>query len=126
MGFSAPLTVRWRSTPSGWTGSATEIAAADNTYDAVFDFGTVHHIPNWRLAIEEIHRVLRPGGRLYLEEILAAFIHHPLWARLLDHPMQDRFDLDELTHVLQQAGFDLVGTDSLEPHVGWVVADKPA
>ena len=36
--------------------------------DVVIIFGVLHHIPNWRKAIDEIHRVLKPNGRLFLEE----------------------------------------------------------
>ena len=36
--------------------------------DVVIIFGVLHHIPNWRKAIDEIHRVLKPKGSLFLEE----------------------------------------------------------
>jgi ubiquinone/menaquinone biosynthesis C-methylase UbiE len=35
----------------------------DGTFDAVYTFGVIHHTPNTRKAVEEIHRVLKPGGR---------------------------------------------------------------
>jgi ubiquinone/menaquinone biosynthesis C-methylase UbiE len=36
--------------------------------DAVIIFGVLHHIPNWRKAIDEIARILKPHGSLFLEE----------------------------------------------------------
>jgi ubiquinone/menaquinone biosynthesis C-methylase UbiE len=36
--------------------------------DVVIIFGVLHHIPNWRKAIDEITRVLKPNGSLFLEE----------------------------------------------------------
>jgi SAM-dependent methyltransferase len=45
-------------------GSALEIPYDDDSFDIVFSHGVLHHIPNIRLAQEEIHRVLRPGGLL--------------------------------------------------------------
>lgn len=74
-----------------WAGDAERIDAPDGAYDAVFDFGIVHHIPSWRAALSEITRVLAPGGRFFAEEVMRSFIHNPVWRRLLDHPMEDRF-----------------------------------
>lgn len=36
--------------------------------DVVIVFGVLHHIPEWRKAIQEIRRVLRPDGSLFVEE----------------------------------------------------------
>ena len=41
---------------------------ADASEDAVIIFGVLHHIPDWRKAIDEINRVLKPNGSLFLEE----------------------------------------------------------
>lgn len=41
---------------------------ADASKDAVIIFGVLHHIPDWRKTIDEIVRVLKPGGHLFLEE----------------------------------------------------------
>jgi SAM-dependent methyltransferase len=45
-------------------GSALDIPYPDNSFDVVFSHGVLHHIPDIRQAQAEIHRVLRPGGRL--------------------------------------------------------------
>lgn len=47
-----------------WHGSATDIPAKDATFDLVFSHGVLHHVPDIATAQSEIHRVLRPGGRL--------------------------------------------------------------
>jgi ubiquinone/menaquinone biosynthesis C-methylase UbiE len=107
-----------------WVGSVTEIAAADATYDAVFDFGIIHHVSEWRRALSEIQRVLRPGGRLFAEEVFARFISDPLWRRLLAHPQQDRFDDAGFRQGLESAGFRVVATQSLWNRFGWFVADR--
>jgi len=46
--------------------SLTAIPLGDDTMDAIFCIGVVHHVPELELALEEIVRVLRPGGALYL------------------------------------------------------------
>ncbi len=47
-----------------WHGSATHIPAPDDSFDLVFSHGVLHHVPDILKAQAEIHRVLRPGGRL--------------------------------------------------------------
>jgi ubiquinone/menaquinone biosynthesis C-methylase UbiE len=107
-----------------WVGDATSIAAPDATYDAVFDFAILHHIPAWWDAVAEIHRVLRPGGCLYAEEPLRAFITHPLWAWLLQHPQEDRFDAGQLRTSLVEAGFRVDGQRRLGRAFTWITATR--
>lgn len=109
-----------------WVGDATRIDAEDSTYDAVFDFGIIHHIPDWRGALREIHRVLEPGGSFLTEEVYAAFIMHPLWRRLLDHPLEDRFDHRAYRAALREVGFVIRRERELGPWFGWFAAKKPA
>ncbi|MGB5986667.1 MAG: class I SAM-dependent methyltransferase [Desulfobacterales bacterium] len=108
-----------------WVGNVRHIPVADATYDAVFNFGVLHHVRRWREALAEIHRVLRPGGRFYCEEIQGSFITHPLVRRLLYHPQVDRFDRVEFAAALAQAGFQVLASDELFKLYLWFIADKP-
>jgi SAM-dependent methyltransferase len=45
-------------------GSALQIPWPDESFDVVFSHGVLHHIPDIHTAQSEIHRVLKPGGRL--------------------------------------------------------------
>jgi SAM-dependent methyltransferase len=40
-----------------------ELPFADGSFDAVYTMGTIEHIDEYKDAIQEVHRVLRPGGR---------------------------------------------------------------
>ena len=106
-----------------WIGDATDIRADDGTYDAVFDFGIIHHIPDWRAAIREVHRVLKPGGRLYADEIYEKFLKHPLVRALLQHPKEDRFDHSRFARALEAAGLRVEASHD-EGHFGFFVARK--
>jgi SAM-dependent methyltransferase len=43
---------------------ATSLKFPDATFDVVYSFGVLQHIPEVRKAVAEIHRVLKPGGEL--------------------------------------------------------------
>jgi len=106
-------------------GGATQLEAEAGTYDAVFDFGIIHHIPDWRKSLAEVFRVLKPGGRFFSEEILRDFITSPVWRTLLDHPQEDRFDHEGFKTGLEQAGLRLVAAKQIWNRMGWYVAEKP-
>jgi ubiquinone/menaquinone biosynthesis C-methylase UbiE len=42
--------------------SATAMDFPDSSFDVVYSFGVLHHIPDVDRAVDEIHRVLKPGG----------------------------------------------------------------
>lgn len=101
-------------------GSADDLQAAlgagDATYDAVFDFGIIHHVTNWRDAVAEAARVLRPGGRLFFLEVTATALARPSCRRLLDHPTQDRFTAGQFLAALADHGLD--PADNWRTYVG--------
>jgi ubiquinone/menaquinone biosynthesis C-methylase UbiE len=43
---------------------ATALQFEDNTFDCVYSFGVLHHIPDIEKALAEIKRVLKPSGRI--------------------------------------------------------------
>jgi ubiquinone/menaquinone biosynthesis C-methylase UbiE len=107
-----------------WVGNVRRIPVADAYYDAVFDFGTLHHVHDWQSAIKEVRRVLKPGGRFFVEEITRQFIVHTLWRKLLDHPQENRFDLQDLVRAHQRAGFVVRRSRRLAGLFIWCVADR--
>lgn len=109
-----------------WVGDAERIPAPEATYDAVFDFGVLHHLPNWRAGVAEAARVLKSGGRLYGEEVLAEFLSRSLVQHLFVHPAEDRFDGPSLCHELERVGLAIRAWKEWREQVAWFVADKPA
>jgi SAM-dependent methyltransferase len=47
----------------GRTENAMELTFPDNTFDIVYASNLLHHIPDPKVAIKEMHRVLKPGGK---------------------------------------------------------------
>ena len=109
-----------------WAGNVRQIPAPAMTYDAVFNFGVIHHVMDWRAALEEVFRVLKPGARFYCEEILGYYITHPVWGRLMVHPQHDRFDGTMFTTALKKVGFMVRRAREMGELYIWVIADKPA
>src|SRR3954468_22375952 len=86
---------------------------ADNEFDQVTCIETLEHVRDVQLALSEIRRVLRPGGRLALTTPAAA-----RWRVLvlgLEHPFSPHlrsFTRRSLRTVLESMGFQLVELDS--------------
>jgi ubiquinone/menaquinone biosynthesis C-methylase UbiE len=98
-------------------GDATAIDAESQSFDAVFDFGVIHHVPSWRDAIAEVARVLRPGGRFYFEEVTRHALDRWSYRTFLDHPTSDRFGGQELVAALEKVGVK-VGNNYVERFFG--------
>lgn len=101
-----------------FVGDAEAIEAEGASYDAVFDFGIIHHVPDWRRAVSEVARVLRPGGRFFFEEVTSQALNRWSYRTFLDHPRQNRFSAEELVAELERQGI-LVGRNSVE----WLFGD---
>lgn len=68
-------------------GNCEQLRFADNTFDIVYSFGVIHHTPDIRQAIREIHRVLKPNGTAHV------MIYH-------------RYSLVNLAHVLTRTPYE--------------------
>lgn len=87
-------------------GDMTRINLPSHSFDAVFVFGVLHHIPAWRTAQLELSRVLKPGGVLLIEELSRRAVG--FFERFgFHHPIEARFDFQEFENGLGRAGFEI-------------------
>ena len=87
--------------------STTKLPFKDNTFDAVFDFGVLHHIPEWKKAVKEITRTLKPKGLIIMEDFSIETFESPLGKLLriiLDHPYDVMYKQKELSNYIKAAG----------------------
>ena len=76
----------------------------DASFDAVFDFGILHHVPVWQNGVSEVSRVLKPGGTFFFEEITRAALERWSYRTFLKHPEENRFSETEFLDVLKTRG----------------------
>jgi ubiquinone/menaquinone biosynthesis C-methylase UbiE len=85
---------------------ATHMPYEDGAFDAVFESGLLHHVPDWRAALREVGRVLKPGGCFCFAEPSRDRLQRGLY-RLLPHAPESMFDAEELRSALADAGLRL-------------------
>jgi ubiquinone/menaquinone biosynthesis C-methylase UbiE len=82
---------------------ATRMPFAGASFDAIFESGVVHHVPDWRAALREVARVLRPGGRFWFAEPSKGRLTRGLY-RFLPHAVESTFNVEEWRTALLDAG----------------------
>lgn len=93
-------------------GDALCLPFAPASLDAVFGFGVLHHVVDWRGAVREIARVLKTGSVFFLEELYPALYQNVVTKRFLLHPEEDRFCRDDLWQELRDTKMSV--RDALE------------
>jgi ubiquinone/menaquinone biosynthesis C-methylase UbiE len=83
---------------------ATSLPFADEQFDAVVAFGVLHHIRDYRQAVDQIARVLKKGGAFLLEEVTRQAHFWPL-GRLM--PAAVLLDDRDVIDALKESGFSV-------------------
>jgi ubiquinone/menaquinone biosynthesis C-methylase UbiE len=112
-------------------GDAASLSFSKNaSFDAVFDFAIIHHIPNWQDCLSEVYRVLKPGGLFLLEDLsIESFTEGRLGKtvhRMLDHPYDRMYTKTAFEEELERLGLVALKTYELRKmHMFWKVLKKP-
>lgn len=87
--------------------SATTLPFKDHSFDAVIDFAIIHHIPDWKNCLNELNRVLKPGGELILEDLSIETFNTGLgkiYQKILDHPYTHMYTQKEFVNYVESLG----------------------
>lgn len=95
-------------------GDAVRLPFVDNSLDAVFGFGVLHHLLDWQNGLAEVARVLKHGGAYFMEEYYPSLYQNIITKHVLAHPDSDRFNSLELRQAFQGANLSLTHTFELK------------
>ncbi|MCS6937157.1 MAG: methyltransferase domain-containing protein [Candidatus Bipolaricaulota bacterium] len=100
-------------------GDAEQMPFEDSSFTIVISHKAFHHFANPRKILSEVHRVLRPQGRLVLGDTISSddpsvnSVHNEL-ERLRDPSHVKMYGLRELQELLTSAGFRMTECEVLE------------
>ena len=97
-------------------GDATSLRFQDNEFDAVIGLSVIHHIPNWKDCLDELHRLIKPNGLLIIKELSIETFETPfgkIARRFVEHPYDSMLKKKEFIEYLEQRGFKVI---VLMPH----------
>ena len=107
-------------------GDYTKLDFHDKTFDGVYTMETLVHVPNYKKALKEFYRVLKPNGKLVLFEYsiasrkkfspkelkIADMVNEESGMHSLPHFLHDKFP-----EILKNAGFDNVKVSNITFHI---------
>lgn len=103
------LSPRRREGINFFVGDVCQLPYPNETMDAVFGFGVLHHIPDWQGALKEIVRVLKIGGIYCFEELYPSLYQNIITRHILLHPTENRFRSEELKQGIAASGLVMGG-----------------
>lgn len=95
----------------------------DASVDLVFCHQTFHHLVHQQQALQEFHRVLRPGGMLLFAESTRTYIESWIIRWLFRHPKEAQRSAGEYLAMLRASGFIVVPGAVSYPYLWWSRAD---
>ena len=90
---------------------ATHLPYDQEQFDAIFEFGVYHHIPDWRSALQEIVRVLKPNGVFVAEDLSKDTFETTIGShgrKHFDHPYNEMFYKQEFKKELGKLEFEIL------------------
>ena len=88
-------------------GSVTQLDLPDASVDAILCHQLIHHVANQQGALCELHRVLAPGGYLFLSESCESFINTWTVRWFFRHPEGVQRPAEGYVKLVREAGFEV-------------------
>jgi ubiquinone/menaquinone biosynthesis C-methylase UbiE len=85
-----------------YVGDVLRLPYKDAIFDAVFGFGVLHHVSDWRGGLAEIVRVLKKSGCYFFEELYPSLYQNFITRHILLHPAENRFESEDWKDALQE------------------------
>ena len=98
----------------------------DASVDLVFCHQTFHHLTRQQMALQQFHRVLKPGGLLLFAESTRAYIHSWMIRLLFRHPSHSQHSAAEYMAMLRAHGFTFGPQNVSLPYLWWSRPDLGA
>lgn len=108
-------------------GDVRAIPFANDSFDAIYSMGTIEHFAETQQAIEEMARVLKPGGRAiigvpnrhdpFLRPLFATVLQ---WMGLYAYGLEKSYSRRTLRTMVEQAGLTLVAETAILFIPGWL------
>lgn len=97
----------------------THLPLSSNSVDIVLCHQTLHHLTQQKEALQEVMRILKPGGTLLLAESTKKYIYSWLIRVFFRHPMEVQKTAGEYIALLRDTGFKFTSEHIAYPYAWW-------
>jgi SAM-dependent methyltransferase len=104
-------------------GTGSRLPIPDESVDLLLCHQTFHHLVDQDGAIQEFHRVIKPGGLLLFAESTRAYIASWMIRLLFRHPMDVQKSAGEYLSLIRNAGFSADPSSISYPYLWWSRSD---
>jgi len=109
-------------------GSADNLPYKDNSFDSITCLLSFHHHPDSLRSLKEMFRVIKPGGRLYLQDPFMGGIITKIMMTLNNFLFQEKdihvFTKQEMHALFKQAGYQNIKQQTLNAYHLLTVGEK--